>query len=136
MSSEVYVHLIGVDAFIKAMALAGAKIPAALTASQVEEANLAFRRSQAMVPFRFGILKASGRVHPPKMVMGTSIVDISYGGAASAYAYIMHRGIMNGKPINYRTPGTRDHYLSIAVEETKLGMEGRLIGRIEGILKV
>jgi hypothetical protein len=134
--SDFYITIVGNDTLIKAMALAGAKAPALLTAALVEEANLAFRRSQAMVPFRFGILKGSGRVAPPITILDETFVEISYGGAASAYAYIMHKGIMNDKPITYHTPGTHDHYLSDAVEETIPGMEGRIMARIEGMLHV
>lgn len=134
--ADFYIQLVGDEAMIKALTLAGAQAPVVMTAALVEEANLAFRRSQAMVPFRFGILKTSGRVSQPVTVFNETFVDISYGGAASAYAYIMHKGIMNGKPINYHTAGTHEHYLSDAVEEIIPGLEGRLLARIEGMLHV
>ena len=43
------------------------------------------------VPVDLGTLRASGRVHPPQVGLGGSIeVEMSYGGAASAYALAVH----------------------------------------------
>ena len=60
-----------------------------------DEALVAFNRSQAIVPFRWGILQGSGQVRAPKLSASGVDVELSYGGAASAYAMIMHEGNFN-----------------------------------------
>jgi hypothetical protein len=97
------------------------------------EAQIIFRMSQIQVPFRKGILKGSGNVSLPTPDGDGISVDISYGGAAKAYAYIMHRGTMNGRPINYRN-GKKGQYLKDPVDAAIPGMDERLAIRIREIL--
>lgn len=129
MADNLSIQLIGLDTLVTAMDRYGLKAPVALKQVLTEEANLIFRKSQLRAPFRFGILRASGRVSSD-----TTSITISYGGAASAYAYIMERGIMNGRPINYRTPGTGKNYLAGPVAEAIDGMQARLLARLEVVL--
>lgn len=93
-----------------------------------EEQQLLFRKSQKQVPFRFGVLKGSGRIMEPA-VRGTNVdVESGYGGAASKYAEIVH----NSDRMSFRN-GKKAHYLSDPLEEAKVGMEGRLLKRIAKI---
>jgi hypothetical protein len=136
----VKMELLGLPQMVGLIARQGAGVAPTFGAAILEEAHIAFRESQVLVPVRTGAktpggtLKTSGRVDGP-MVMGTEIVvDISYGGAASAYAYIMHRGTMHGRPINYTKPGAMDHYLSRPVEALLPGMDNRLALRIQAMI--
>lgn len=134
MSAQFYqIELVGIDTLIRTLAVGKSNTVLALTQALQEEANLAFRMSQLEVPYRYGILKGSGRVSTPKVSGGQVVVDISYGGAARAYAYIMHRGIMHGKPINYRG-GKKSHYLSDPVQRAAAGSSDRIEKRIARIL--
>ena len=55
-----------------------------------EEALIMMRNSQRRVPVDTGVLRASGIVMPPIQRGKTSIVELGYGGAASAYAMRQH----------------------------------------------
>lgn len=127
------IELVGIDTLIRTLAVGKANTALALLTALQEEANLAFRQSQREVPYRYGILKGSGRVSSPAMSGGRVVVEISYGGAARAYAYIMHRGILHGKPINYRG-GKKAQYLSDPVNRAAAGSAARIEKRIARIL--
>ena len=47
-------------------------------------------KSHREVPVRDGILKNSGTVLPPERRSGSVVVEMGYGGAASAYAVVQH----------------------------------------------
>jgi hypothetical protein len=128
-NGDLSIELIGLDTLTSALARWGVQAPAAMKQVMNEEANIIFRKSQIRAPFRFGVLRGSGRVES-----GITSIEISYGGAARAYAYIMHEGIINGRPIHYRTPGTGKHYLAIPVAEAMVDMPARLTSRLEMIL--
>jgi hypothetical protein len=128
--AEETIELVGLDDLIRILAKAGAYAVPLLTYALTEEAHNGFRLSQVEVPFRFGILKGSGRVNGPRMEGGNIVVDISYGGAAGAYAYIMHRGTMHGRAINYRN-GKKANYLSDPVRAMVPGMSNRLAAKVE-----
>jgi hypothetical protein len=128
------ITLIGADQLIRILAKYGAQVVPALSASLMDEANEAFRLSQMQVPFRHGVLKASGRVTPPQVTAGHFIsVELSYGGAARAYAYVTHEGVINGKKINFRN-GKKSHYLSDPIQAVSIGLPMRLERRIQAIL--
>jgi hypothetical protein len=46
----------------------------------------------------------------------------------------MHRGTMNGKPINYTKPGAKKDYLSDPVKDITVGLDTRLATRIQAIM--
>lgn len=93
-----------------------------------EEAQIAFRNSQKQVPYRKGILKGSGRIHPPSVVGDTVDVQLGYGGAARKYAAAVHEIRKN-----YRK-GKKAFYLSDPVEARIPGLDRRLGKRMDRIL--
>lgn len=103
-----------------------------------EEADLIFRITQVQVPVRFGILKGSGGVSQPS-IAGTKIqVTISYGGAASAYAYVMERGYnftRSGRRVElHYNGGKKAHYLEDPVAAAIPFMARRLAMRMQEMI--
>jgi hypothetical protein len=125
--------MVSLDRLVRILAVAGARATPALGAALLEETHLAFRKSQVEAPFRFGILKGSGRVKGPVFMATKVKVEISYGGAASAYAYILHKGVIDGKTINFKN-GKKAQYLYDPVKAQVAGMDDRIANRIEAIL--
>ena len=82
----------------------------ALAGAMFAEANTVLNESKKIVPVDTGTLKSSGKVSPPKVVEGAVEVEISYGGAASQYAGIVHED-----PTAKHAPGKTFKYLEIPV---------------------
>lgn len=81
----------GVDNLRKQLsAEAAAKMNATLKQGLFEEAQIVFRNSQRLVPVDSGTLRRSGILFPPKQEGNQIIVEMGYGGAASAYAMRQH----------------------------------------------
>lgn len=122
------IELVGSDKLIELLIRVGAEGTPALARALYEEGQLAFRTSQKRVPYRWGILKGSGRLFEPT-VQGDSIeVVLGYGGSARKYALAVHE--LNK---NYKN-GKQYKYLSSAVEERQPQMDARLAARIERII--
>ena len=88
------------------------------------------RVSQVQVPFRFGPLKASGRVTGPTVKGNDIQVELSYGNTAVAYALYQHEGQRadgTHKIRNYHY-GKKKHYLSDPVN-AGVGLLGPLLAR-------
>lgn len=128
MATVSSIELIGSDKLIDLLIRVGAQGTPALARGIYEEGQLAFRTSQKRVPYRFGILKGSGRLFEP-VVQGDQVdVTLGYGGAARKYAGPVHEIAKN-----YRN-GKTHKYLSSAVEERQPQMDARLAARIERII--
>lgn len=136
MSNDFRVVVTGMDELIRMLARGGAEVPTALSAALLEEASIIFRMSQVQVPFKRGTLKNSGQVVGPVVAGGAVEVAVGYGGAASAYAYIIHRGITpkTGKALNMRN-GKKARYLSDPLRDRLPGMGERISARVQMILE-
>ena len=129
------VQMVGISmlsGWIKATPALGVR---ALGSALTEEGHLILRTSQAIVPVRKGILKGSGGVQGPMMMGGTVMEGVvGYGGAASAYAWIIHQGISRyGTPFRYRN-GKQAFYLKKPFDEALAGMPVRVAARVEEVL--
>lgn len=62
----------------------------ALKQAMFAEATTVLNESKKIVPVDLGTLKRSGEVEPPKVDSSGIEVSITYGGAASEYALIVH----------------------------------------------
>jgi hypothetical protein len=87
------------------------------------EAERILNESKRIVPFRDGILKDSGAVEGPKIDSSGVEVEITYGGAAQAYAAVQHWDTSlnhpNGKQALYlQTPvlAARDTFVRSVME--------------------
>ncbi|QGJ88106.1 minor capsid protein [Arthrobacter phage Edmundo] len=122
---ESTVTLAGHDALTRILAAAGMQAPAVLGDVLYREGQLAFRQTQKEVPVKWGNLKNSGRLHPPKQA-GTDVeVLITYGSTAVKYAAAVHE-----KNKNYRN-GRKWKYVHDPVVARADGMEQRIVKRIQ-----
>lgn len=68
----------------------GKEMADAVAEALTGQMQLAFRDSQRRVPVKTGVLRASGRLTPLVRTGDHMEISITYGGAASAYAKIIH----------------------------------------------
>ena len=130
------VNIVGLNMLVGYITGAPALGHRAMTLALTEEGHLILRASQAIVPFRKGILKGSGGVETMPMGTGVTEVVIGYGGAASAYAWIIHTGISRyGTPFNFRN-GKQAFYLKKPFDEALAGMPMRVAARVEEVMAV
>lgn len=121
-------------AFIRAADMA----PRLAAKAMYEEASEAFLLSQAVVPVRYGVLRASGVVHPPTILNSIAIVDITYGGPGAPYALFVHeippsKGGRWGSGAKHDSP-TRWKYLENPVKLHARDMGRRLTVRVLDML--
>jgi hypothetical protein len=88
----------------------GGRIVKAANAALYQEANSIMNESKQIVPVDTGVLKASGRVEKPVDDGYTIGVTLGYGGAASAYAEIVHED-----PTARHKPGKQYKYLEVPI---------------------
>lgn len=124
------IELLGGDALVRLFAKsASPKTVQAVAQAVNEEAQIAFRNSQRIVPVDNAILKTSGTILPP-IVSGTRVtVEMGYGGAASAYAMRQH------EEMSYKHKGGKSaKYLENPVRDRIPNLEKRLYLRLQRIL--
>jgi hypothetical protein len=88
-----------------------------------------FNESQAQVPVRTGVLKASGHVDPPSILGNDIEVNIGYGGAAAQYALFVHENLQA-----HHTPPTKAKYLEDPMADALSRLSARLQDRMEGAI--
>lgn len=100
-----------------------------------QQAQLIMRESKRRVPLLNGILRSSGKVRPAKVIGTTRVqaAQLSYGGAAKAYAFYQHRE--HNPPFRYTTPGTGPNYLKGPFDERKGQIAALVGGSIAGLFK-
>jgi hypothetical protein len=87
---KVSVELKGQESLSRLFERAGNAHRKALSQAMFKEAESILKESKEIVPVDFGVLKNSGRVEQPKITATGIEVEITYGGAASQYALIVH----------------------------------------------
>lgn len=80
----------------------------AIAKAMYQEATVVLNESKKIVPVDLGTLKNSGQVKKPDVSANAVNVDISYGGAAADYAFIVHEN-----PNARHKPGKTYKYLEI-----------------------
>lgn len=97
------------------------KIRAGVEKGTYESANLVMAASQEIVPVDLGTLKGSGVVLAPEWRGSTCVVELGYGGAASAYAARQH------EDLTYRhKPGQSAKYLERPMLEEERNVRDRI----------
>lgn len=93
-------------------------------ALKVEAELIMTRSKKEFVPVDLGILRASGTVGTPVEKNGDITVELSYGGAAAAYATAIHEHPSDatpqswqGKTLTFTKPGTGHKYLERPLNE-------------------
>lgn len=127
---EVRIDLVGMDRLIRLLATGGERAVPALARGLHDEALEVFATSQTLVPFDEGVLSASGQVHAPSVSGGDVVVEITYGGNASAYAAIQHE-----RDDFAHDPGRQSHFLQDPFEAAASGLADRLSDRVDAILR-
>lgn len=87
---KVSVELKGQESLSRLFERAGNAHRKSLSAAMFAQANVVLNESLEIVPVDTGTLKDSGRVEKPKITVTGIEVEITYGGAASQYAGIVH----------------------------------------------
>lgn len=129
------ITVLGADQLEAVLATAGPKAMIALRLTLVEFMTDVMAASQEIVPVgKTGNLKASGQVAPPEIDESSVKVTAGYGGAASAYALIVHNMPENLK--HPTKPGTHGHFLIDPLTKMLPGLEVRLAVKIEGMMSV
>jgi hypothetical protein len=124
-----FIKWFGMDVLDSVLNRGQTTVTAATTMALNEEAQLMFAASQRRVPVKHGTLRRSGIILPP-IVQGTSvIIQMGYGGAASAYALVQHE-----RQDFRHKDGQTWKYLETPVRERIPNLEIRLQNRIGRIL--
>ena len=132
------IKLVGAETLRKLLARGGKVGVEVLTQVLREESLLAFRTSQRMVPHATGVLRASGVVRPPAVSGSRVLIDLGYGGAASAYAMYQHENLSlnHPDPTNPNSdPAGKAKYLETPVRNQVKGLAGRLRRELDKRMK-
>jgi len=111
----------------RAFVLAGKDAPRFAAQALIEETQEAFLLSQAVVPVRFGILRASGAVTGPVVRGSRAFTEIRYGGPSAPYAVYVHEIPPSRAKHDYPT---RWKYLENPVRLYARGMGDRMTTRV------
>jgi hypothetical protein len=90
MVARVEVEMDGADRLTRLFERASEAHRTVMGRAMMLEANRVLNESKRIVPFRDGVLKDSGTVEGPKIDASGVEVEITYGGAAAAYAAVQH----------------------------------------------
>lgn len=141
MAKNGSIVLEGMDAILRLL-LRGSD--AALDATRrglYEEANIIFNKSVRLVPFHYGTLAASGRVHDPVVDGRDVMVEITYGGPAASKnpkkpgeVYIGYAEIQHENMSFKHAPGRQAKYLENPVRDAQPTLGPKLAKRVEAIL--
>ena len=111
---KVAVELEGQESLSRLFKRAGDGNRRALAQAIFKQANVVLNESKEIVPVDNGDLKKSGKVENPKITATNIEVEISYGGDARAYAWIVHED-----PNAQHKDGQTFKYLEIPVNNNK-----------------
>ena len=111
---KVSVELEGQESLSRVFKRAGDGNRGALGKAIFKQANVVLNESKELVPVDNGDLKKSGKVENPKITATNIEVEISYGGDARAYAWIVHED-----PNAQHKDGQTYKYLEIPVNNNK-----------------
>ena len=130
--------MVGATDLRKLLARGGVVGVDVLTKVLRDESLLAFRDSQRMTPHASGVLRSSGVVRPPTVSGSGVVIELGYGGAASAYALYQHENLSlnHPDPTNpHSDPQGQAKYLETPVRKQVKGLAGRLRSELERRLK-
>lgn len=128
----------GGQALINLFGRAASEMKPAIAEALYAEAHGILRESRKQVPFRFGALSSSGRVHDPFTAGDSTAVEITYGGVAGGkstgdfvgYAVVQHENM------KFRhAEGRKAKYLFDPAMDAVEGFAARMRIRVEAVLK-
>ena len=137
------VRVTGLDRLMRVLLRGSSKAVDATRRALYEEANIILGKAVRIVPFEYGTLAGSGRVHDPVVQGRDVMVEISFGGVAKnrtpnggggevevGYAFIQHEN-----PRFKHASGRRHHYLREPVEQAAKTLDAKLSKRINAIIE-
>jgi hypothetical protein len=140
------VELKGVQKLLQNIDKANKQAMQAAKRAMYTEAQLAMTEAKLRCPIEDGVLRSSGKVGTPVAEGRNMYVELSFGGAASAYAIAVHEHLSvhsppswkiaesHGNGVQWHTPGTGPKFLESVLNERKPEMRDRLARRIKADL--
>lgn len=125
----------GLPALFQTFGAAVDGIMPAMEQALYAEAQNILADSRKEVPFLYGTLSASGRVHDPYTANKTAMVEITYGGAAGGGEDVNYAIIQHENTSFRHAEGRKSHYLEDPVLRAKEGIQGRLAKKIQAVLR-
>lgn len=127
---DVDLDVVGLAVGADALAAMPDNLSKAVKRAVYEAAMLVFDDSQALVPVRYGALRASGQMIPPQSSGDATWVDIVYGGAAASYAVYVHENLT----AHHAAP-TQAKYLEQPLLNNESDMADRLESALADVMK-
>lgn len=142
MADKRNIVLVGMDRLLRILNRGGQASVDATRRALYEEANLIFNKSVRLVPFHYGTLAGSGRVHEPVVQGRDVMVEISYGGAAASRnpkiagdVYVGYAEVQHENMTFKHAPGRQAKYLEQPVREAQPDLGNKIAKRVDAILK-
>src|SRR4030095_6802232 len=130
MANLMDVKVSGIDKVVKNLAATNEEITRALARALYEDGNALKLEAQAITPVDIGTLRSSGYVTPPEITGNEIKVVVGFGGAAQAYAEIVHERLDV-----YHEPPTQAKYLETPFNARAKGFDQRSGRAVADILK-
>ena len=140
------VHVTGIDKLMRILLRGSSKAVDATRAALYQEASIIHGKAVKIVPFQYGTLAASGRVHDPVVQGRDILVEISFGGPARDMRPLNKGGTGSEIQIGYarvqhdnlkfkHAAGRQAEYLKQPVEEASKTLQDRLVKRVSAIIE-
>src|SRR4029434_8732072 len=124
------VKVSGLDQVFKNLEATSEQIIQALARALYEDGGALLKEAQAITPWEFGVLVGSGYVTLPEITGSKIKVVLGFGGAAQAYAEIVHERLDV-----YHKPPTQAKYLETPFNARAKGFDQRIGRAVADILK-
>jgi hypothetical protein len=130
MANAMEIKVSGIDKVVKNLAATGEQIIQAVARALYEDGNALKLDAQAITPVDIGTLRSSGYVTLPEITGNEIKVVVGFGGAARAYAEIVHERLDV-----YHKPPTQAKYLETPFNARAKGFDQRIGKAVADILK-
>lgn len=134
MSNNITVTFQGFAGFERMVQENKDQIPTVMGEAFYAEAQNILSDSKDLVPFKFGALSSSGRVHDPFRVGEKVAVEITYGGASGGGEFVNYAIEQHQNPFYRHAEGRQAYYLFEPAMDHLQGLEQRLAGFVEHII--
>jgi hypothetical protein len=129
------VKIDGLTRVIKLMGRGAEEVTPALKEALYKEAQDILREARVQVPYLYGALSSSGRIHTAYVVGNTTAVEITFGGAAGGELPVNYAIIQHENEKFKHAEGRKAKYLEDPALDAADGFANRLGNRIENILR-
>jgi len=116
---------VGAEAIAAKLRQLVARLPEEAANALFEEAQIEMTEAKQRTPVDTGALRASGRVHPPKIVGHDISVALTFGGPAVDYAIVVHEDLDAVHPVG------QAKFLELTLNESRPHLLQRVARRID-----